>query len=168
MPRFLPALAAVLALGLSATAPAAQPVATPASAARPAGCTYDACALRIEPGLFSRDILQGVNAARVGRFGIIDSDLGEAVEGAEYAVEQARVYDRHHRTALLAAIASTALIILSVPEGPIGGSDAVHTGLLIGGLGVGIVGLNAQVQSERAISRAVWEYNRVLPTGAPE
>ena len=54
-----------------------------------------------------------------------------------------------------------------MPEGPVGGSDAVHTGLLRRLVsGVGIVSINAQVQSERAISRAVWEYNRALPTDA--
>ena len=164
MPRFLSAFVVLLAAGSSVTAPAAQPVAAP----RPEGCTYDVCALRIEPGLLSRDILQGVDAVRVGRFGVIDSDLGEAVEGVEYAAEQARAYDRHHRTALLAAIAGTALVVLSAPYGPLDGSEAAQSAALIGGLGLGIVSINAQVQSERAISRAVWEYNRVLPTDAPE
>lgn len=164
MLRFLPALAAALVVVLPAVAPAAQPVATP----RPAGCTYDACALRIEPGLFSRDILQGVDAVRVGRFGIIDSDLGEAVEGVEYAAEQARAYDSHHRTALLAAIAGSALFVLSAPYGPLDGSEAAQSAALIGGLGFGILSVRAQVQSEQALARAVWEYNRVLPTDAPE
>ena len=160
MLRFTPAIAAALV----ATASAAQPVAT----ARPAGCTYDACALRIEPGLFSRDILQGVDAVRVGRFGIIESDLAEAVQGAEYAVEQAHAYDRSHRTALLAGIASAALVVLSVPEGLVGGSDAVHTAFLVGGLGLGFASARAEVNAQRALSRAVWEYNRVLPTDGPE
>ncbi len=159
MLRFAPVLAAVLL----ATAPAAQPVATP----RPDGCTYDACALRVEPGLFSRDLLQGVDAVRVGRFGIIDSDLEDAVAGSEYAVEQAREYDRSRRLSLLSGVAGVALLALSAPDGPLS-SEGAQTAAGFGALALGFASVRFQLSAERALSRAVWEYNRVLPTDVPE
>lgn len=154
----------VFVLLLVAAAPAvAQPVASPA-------CTYDACALRVEPGLFTRDLLQGVDGVRVGHFGVIDSDLEEAVFGSAYAVEQAREYDRSHRLALLTGIAGAALFVLSVPDGVLRRGDGLGDGIQaaagIGGLVLGIASVRFQVQSERALSRAVWEYNRTLPTDA--
>ncbi|HEX8298131.1 MAG TPA: hypothetical protein VF594_03145, partial [Rubricoccaceae bacterium] len=113
-------LAALLIL-VAAAPVAAQPVAEDSLVS---GCTYDACALRIEPGWFSRDILQGVDGVRVGRFGLVGSDLEEAVTGSEYAVAQAREHDRSRRLSLLSGLAAGALLVLAAPEGPLGSEGA--------------------------------------------
>lgn len=161
MLRLAPAFVAVLL----ASASAAQPTAQPDTTALPDGCSYDACALRVEPGWFSRDIVQGVDGVGVGRFGVIDSDLEEAVAGSDYAADQARAYDRSHRLALLSGIAGSALILLSATVAVGDGDEAVSSAASLGGIALGFASVRFQMSAEQALSRAVWEYNRTLPAG---
>ncbi len=145
--------------------------ALPASAQRaPAAdslCTYDACALRIEPAfLGGLRIVRGAEGERVGRLGLFGSDLSEAVASSERAREYALEYERSRTAATLVTLGGVALYALAVigaESGPPSDSNALWIGALAGGVGLTFYGTHLNLGSERARSRAVWWYNRDLP-----
>ena len=168
MPAFRLCLA--LAAALLCGPAAAQTPGTPADAAPdvPAGatadeCTYDLCALRIEPALFGPRIVAGADGAPVGRLGLFGGDLSAAVSSNEVALEQARIYEDARLPSVLAAVGASLLLSVSGASGVAGGDTSVRTGAYVGAVALGVVGIQLGLRSQRAASRAVWEYNRDLP-----
>ena len=163
--RLCLALAAALLCGPAA----AQTPGTPADAAPdvPAGatadeCTYDLCALRIEPALFGPRIVAGADGVPVGRLSLFGGDLSAAVASNEVALEQARIYEDARLPSVLAAVGASLLLSVSSAS-EVGGDASVRTGALVGAVALSVVGIRLGLRSQRAASRAVWEYNRDLP-----
>lgn len=153
----MPTLRLAFLAAVFAVPAAAQPVAAPGA------CTYDTCALRVEPGFFGRQIVRGADGEPAGRLGLLGSDLGDAVRSSERALEQARIYEGTRLPAVLAALGTGALILAASVARVGGDNEELATGALVGAAGLSALGVNLQLRSERALSRAVWEYNRDLP-----
>lgn len=127
-------------------------------------CTYDTCALRVESGFFSTQIVCGAEGTPVSRFGLFGSDLSEVVGSSERALEYARIYDRTRTPAALTALGAGLLLgfgAAAAQDNQV--SDGVGLGMTIGGLGLAVVSFQLGTRSQRAFSRALWWYNRDLP-----
>ena len=152
-------LTVLLAVAASAAPALAQPVA-PGRA-----CTFDECAIRVEPSFFSGAvILQGPpgREARLGSVGLFGGGLADVVEGVPLALDHAEAAQRSTIGAAVTALGS--VLVLSVVTSRLyddvpSGSD---TALLAGGLGLSIASGVLTLQAARRQSRAVWEYNRAV------
>jgi hypothetical protein len=125
-------------------------------------CSYDRCALRVEPGgFFSRPTLvRGVDAERVARFGINGPDLAAIVAGSDSAVAHARAFRPHQLRAGVAGLLSTiAVVAAGVIARNAANVDNVAP-LSIASIGLGVyAGYEARL-AQREVARSVWWYNQ--------
>ena len=150
--RWLP----LLVLLASASA-AAQPVAADAA------CTDADCALRIERGYFSTQIVRGpVEAPEpVGRLSLLGGTLADAVADSPTALELAEQANGDLRTGFLVALAGAALYVAAiVPETEL--SDSARGAFAVGGFALSIGSGVLLTRGQRGQARAVWEYNRTF------
>ena len=158
-PRSAPRIFLALATLAIAAAPlAAQPTPVPPIAE----CSYDACALRVEPGgFFSRPrLLRGVNAEPVARFGIAGPDLAALVAGSDSAVAHALAFRPHQIRAGVAGLASTIAAAAAIVIGWNDVNDNNLWPLSIASLGLGVyAGYEARL-AQREVARSVWWYNQ--------
>lgn len=165
-PMRLPLALGLLAFSIPLAAPAAAQADTTAArvAPRALGCTYETCALRIEPGLFGSAVVRGRQGERVSGISLFGSRVEDAVASAPRAVEHARRAARAQRLSGVLAIGSLVAINAAFYAGTSRDLDMLsHSPLLLySALGLslagGVVGLGAQ----REQARAVWEYNATL------
>ena len=142
-----------------------------ASAAPPAGsrdpCSYDACALRLEPGWSGRRLVRGTAGTPVAKLGLFGPDLVPFVQRSDSAVVFARAYRRDRIRAVVLAFVGASVVGAAAAESqvfernapdPSGGEWAA----MIGGLAVSFVGFHFQYRSERELARALWWHNRDL------
>ena len=164
--RARPAFAALLSAVLSAVLVAADLAAQGAAPApRPPieSCSYDGCALRVEPGraFFGAPVLlRGAAGERVGRFGLRGPDLAGIVAGSDSAVAHARAFRPHQRRAGLAGLLSTAAGVTALV---LGLNDANDDNVWPASIAAGALGAYAGYEArlaQRELSRAVWWYNR--------
>ena len=152
-------LAVVLLVAAAGAAPAlAQPVA-PSSA-----CTYAACAIRVEPSLFSSgSILKGPpgQEVEVGSLGLFGGGLADVVEGVPPALDHAQAARRSTVGAAVTAIAGTVLLSVAVSQS-FDEASAENTALFVGGFGLSLASGVLTLRAQRRQSRAVWEYNRAV------
>lgn len=148
-----------LTIGIPALAEAQAPT------ARPQGCTYATCALRVRAATFTRPPILVRGAAEEELSGI--GSFGDAVapwfQASDSAYAQAQRYDRLGPISGVLNIAGTAMLIL----GPIltdwserPGSTAA---IFLSGLGLTLYGGELNNRAQDALSRAVWHYNATLP-----
>lgn len=126
-------------------------------------CTYERCALRLEPGVLAPRLVRGpIDAAEVvGHVGVFGSDLSEAVAPSPEALVYAREYERYRTRSLAASLAFTAAyVVLFMPDDRV--SDTVRAGAGVVGIGASIYGIVLVPKAGRSLARAVWEYNRSL------
>lgn len=129
-------------------------------------CTYDACALRVEPAFLGARLVRGTEGIPVAGLGLFSSNLSEVVAPSERALEHARIYDRTRTPAALTALGAG--LLLAFGSAATNGdafevSDGVALGALLGGVGLGVVSIRLSLRSRQAFSRALWWYNRDLP-----
>lgn len=136
-------------------------------------CTYEACALRVEPRLFSGPVvLRGRNEVPLGRVGLFSDALSRAVADNEVAYGYARDAEAKQGLGTAMAVIGAAVFTLSSTflqvnrafddlEG-VRTNDAAAVATIVGGAAVGIAGGVIALQGRQAESRAVWEYNRGL------
>ena len=127
-------------------------------------CTYDECALRVDPGGIFRgpELLRGSGGRRVARFGRLGPDLPRIVAGADSAVAHARAFRPLQRRAGVAGLlaGSAALTALALDIASDANDPAPFS------IAAGVLGAYAGFEAKRAarqLSRAVWWYNRALP-----
>ena len=176
-------LAACLTLAGGAGAAGAAGAQTPAAAgATPAGCTYDACALRRERVFFTERIVAGTRgtvATRPSLFGAFPID--SLVRGVPEAEANARVYRRERGLGQLLTLAGTVLTAVAVVDavrrsdgdctvvavGPAAacsdGWQGRDTAFLLGGVAFSVTGGWRLQIADRSLNRAMWWYNRTLP-----
>src|SRR4051812_38102503 len=112
MPRFSIILTVLLALA----APLASSAQSGAPVRAPAGCTYETCALRIEPRFFaSARLLRGRTGEPVGSLGGFGSGVDTLLAGPDSAAAHARRYVTDARRAgtlgLIGAVAGIVAIV---------------------------------------------------------
>jgi hypothetical protein len=127
-------------------------------------CTFDTCALRVDPGGVFRgpELLRGAEGRRVVRLGRLGPDLPRLVAGSDSAVAYARAFRPPQQRAgvagLLAGAAALTGVILDAASDA---NDPTPFSLAAGALGV-YAGFEAK-RAARELSRAVWWYNRAIP-----
>jgi hypothetical protein len=152
-------VAAVLALLPSRTP--AQP--TP----RPAACTYQTCALRVEPGWLGRRIVRGQAGELVANVGLFGPSVVDIVQGSDSATHYAGIYERDHRVAtVLIPVGAVLAAIPLVRARPLSGESHSFTGgdwtLLGSGILLELIGGGLALHGDRALSRSLWWYNGTL------
>src|SRR4051812_10996158 len=158
MPRFSIILTVLLALA----APLASSAQSGAPVRAPAGCTYETCALRIEPRFFaSARLLRGRTGEPVGSLGGFGSGVDTLLAGPDSAAAHARRYVTDARRAgtlgLIGAVAGIVAIVRA--NGNHEDDDAVTVGAAIAGVGFSIASIPYALRAAREISRSVWFYN---------
>lgn len=133
----------------------------------PAGCTYETCALRVEPGGFlsGPKLLRGRTGERIGSLGMFGGGVDTLLAGPDSAAAYARRYVSNTRTSstfgLLGAIA---YVVASVRSDGFRDTDDTDAAIALTGAGLAIVSIPFTIRAGRSLSRAVWYYNSVLPT----
>jgi hypothetical protein len=123
-------------------------------------CSYDACALRVEPGgFFSRPTLvRGLAAERVARAGFRGFDLQPIVQGADSAVHYARAYRASQTRASISGLTATLLGITAAIVSQSSDDSAVpYT------VAASVVGVYTGYEVRRSLgrlSRSLWWYNQ--------
>lgn len=149
--RWLPLFA------LLVSSAAAQPVATNAP------CSYVDCALRIERGYFSTQIVRGPVEApeTVSRLSLFGGTLADAVAASPLALDYAERANSDLRNGFLVALAGAVLYVAAVvPETE--WSDSARGAFAVGGLALSLGSGVLIARGQRGQSRAVWEYNRTV------
>jgi hypothetical protein len=132
---------------------------TPALGQEASACTYDTCALRVE----GARILRGAEGTPAGRWGLFQTpDLTYLVQSSERATEHARIFEQTAPTAQWLGLAGALLLVAPRWETD-RNVTSLELGAVIAGAGLSIYGTHLQVRAQRALSRAIWWYNRDLP-----
>lgn len=150
----------------AALAFAVPPVASAQSAVAraPAGCTYETCALRVEPHFLTPSRLlrgrEGVEIGRLGAFGGgVDSLLAGPDSAASYAHRYVTATRRANGLALLGAVAW--VVALSRTDNLLD-ADPTTAGIALTGVGLSIASIPFALHAQRSLSRSVWFYNAAL------
>src|SRR4051812_21678540 len=162
MPRSHLLHVAMLAALATPTAVSAQVGATRA----PIACTYETCALRVEPSYFgTAKLLRGRAGEEVGRLGMFGGGVDTLLAGPDSAAAYARRYVSNVRTASTFGLLGTiAFVVASVQSDGFRDTDDTSAAIALTGAGLAIVAIPFTVRATRSLSRAVWYYNSVLPT----
>ncbi|MDZ7629900.1 MAG: hypothetical protein U5K74_00735 [Gemmatimonadaceae bacterium] len=131
------------------------------------GCTYDACALRLDRSFFGgRKVVVGLDGQRLP-MGAIGGGLVTQVARVPGAADEARAGRGNALKAAIGGVIGTIASVVALNQFDRGNSGSSNDGVAFGALGVGVVAsITAGVQAqyaERHFSRAVWLYNRELP-----
>ena len=149
-------LAALIAFAVVPCSAAAQ------ATRAPVGCTYETCALRVEPRFFSPPrLLRGRSGVEVGKLGAFGGGVDTLLAGPDSAVAYTRRYVTAARTSnTLALIGTVAYVALLVHNDDFNNDwDSTDTALGITGLAFGIAAIPFGLRAHQSLSRAVWFYN---------
>lgn len=154
-------IAALLAL---VAAPSVLRAQVSAERAR-AGCTYETCALRVEPRFWGPSrLLRGREGVEVGKLGAFGGGVDSLLAGPDSAAVHARRYVGAARTSnalgLLSAAAYVALLVHT--DNTTKDFDNTDIALGVTGVGFGIASIPFALRAGRELSRAVWFYNAAL------
>jgi hypothetical protein len=145
-------LAAILSV-LALPAPAAAQARVP--------CTWDACALRIQPPTLTTPLMlvRGAAGEEVIRLGLLEPEVAPWVALSDSAVAHARIYDVLYDRGSMLNIAGT-VVAMAAPILMRGTMQKIaFTGA---GIGLTIYGGVLVNQANDSLHRAVWWYNREL------
>jgi hypothetical protein len=153
---------AVVALSAAALRAESQ---VPTVGSMPVACTYETCALRIENGFFSINLVKGQSGEKVSRLGGFGSGVDVLLAGPDSAARYARSYVTASRWSngltLIGGIAF-GLAIASIDDwndSSIGSTEAV---VAVAGAGILVVSIPFSLKAQRSLARAVWWYNEEL------
>jgi hypothetical protein len=151
----------LLCLSLLVTSALAQP----ASAQFGPDCSYDQCALRVAYNAAGAALVRGRDQIVINGLGFWARDMSPAFEGNPLSQDLAASYRRRHNTGtvLTGAGAASFFIGLLMADGNISLDLDTSSLLSLGGLALIAVGSRVSLSAEDQLSRAVWEYNRMLP-----
>jgi hypothetical protein len=150
-----------LCLSLLATSALVQPV----SAQFGPDCSYDQCALRVAYTAGGAALVRGRDQIVINGLGFWARNMSPAFEGNRLSQDLAASYRRRHNTGtvLTGAGAVSFFIGLLMDDGSISLDLGTGSLLSLGGLTLIAVGSRVSLSAEDQLSRAIWEYNRMLP-----
>ena len=158
---------AVVAVCLSAAAPASFAQNAAGSAGIPANCTYATCALRVEGSFLTQYFVRGAAGERVGgNLGGFGGGMDPLLAGPDSAAAHARRYTHNRRTgATLGLLGAAAFVVAIVRSNNIedDDTDAVTIGASIVSVGFAIASIPFTLRAQRDLARGVWWYNAALP-----
>lgn len=122
-------------------------------------CSYEECALRVEPGLWGLKIVRGVDAEPVARLMLFGSKPGlTQILSGDQALTYAHRYQRRSTLATALFFASAASFLASGLTEESWSKDA-QTALVVGGGVLGVSAIVSMTDAHRALSRALWWHN---------
>jgi len=128
---------------------------------QPQACTYDTCALRIQPPSLTTPLMlvRGSTGEEVLRLGLLEPSVAPFVALSDSAVAHARVYDLKYDRGSIINMTGTAIAIVApiLLRGTM--QKIAFTGA---GIGLTIYGNTLVNDANDALNRAVWWYNREL------
>ncbi|MEO6331577.1 MAG: hypothetical protein ABIV11_04585 [Gemmatimonadaceae bacterium] len=130
-------------------------------------CTYDECALRLEPAWFGETIVRGQRGVKVGTVSAFGGPrLGHIIQLPDSARMYIEKYDRNYTPgaliSTLGGIAATvSWFVAAANEGT--GERRNWTIIALAATGVSWYGARRLEVAQRALSRGIWWYNRDLP-----
>jgi hypothetical protein len=137
-----------------------------ASAARArAACSYETCALRVEPRFFSAPLLlRGREGVEVGRLGAFGGGIDTLLAGPDSAAAHARRYVGEIRTANALSLLSAVAFVVAVSRTDWFRDNASDGDVAIGvsGAVLGLASIPFRIHAVQNLSRAVWFYNAAL------
>ena len=150
------ALATVVLVGSDLSAQRTPPAPPPPVES----CSYDACALRVDPGgFFSRPTLRrGIAGERVERAGFTGFDLPRLVQGSDSAMHYARAYRTSAKRAGVAGLVGGLLAITAVVVSESTDASAAPYSVAATALGF-YTGFEAR-RALGGLSRSLWWYNQ--------
>jgi uncharacterized membrane protein (UPF0136 family) len=125
--------------------------------------TYDEDALRIDNGLRGLRIVRGASDSIVLRVGIVRSvDVSRLVSTSPNAVAQAKVFEANYRQGIWTAVLGVAIWPAVFAINHIGTNQPVPLGITFTTVALVTYGAIRIDNAKRALSKAVWWYNRDL------
>jgi hypothetical protein len=154
----------VLILLATAQVPRTAPAQSPNAAPAPAACTYETCALRIEPSFFAPPkLLRGHSGEEVGRLGAFGGGIDTLLTGPDSAAVYGRRYAGDTRRAsVLGLIGAAAYVVALARSNGFRDRDGTTTAIALTGAGFAIASIPFTLRATRSLSRAVWFYNAAL------
>lgn len=154
----------LVAVALTFAAPLAARAQSSAARA-PVGCTYETCALRVEPRFWGPNrLLRGREGVEVGKLGGFGGGVDTLLAGPDSAATYARRYvtaaRRSNTLGLLGGVAFVALLFHS--DNFRDDLDDTDVALGITALGFSIAAIPFQLHAKQSLSRSVWFYNAAL------
>lgn len=131
----------------------------------PIGCTYETCALRVEPRFFSAPrLLRGREGVVVGKLGGFGGGVDTLLAGPDSAAAHARHYVTEIRTAnTLSLLSAVAFVVVATRTDWFrDNGDDGDVAIGIGGTVLGLASIPFRLRAEQNLSRAVWFYNAAL------
>jgi hypothetical protein len=130
--------------------------------AAPRRCTYDACALRVQPPTLTTPqmLVRGTAGTEVVRLGLLEPEVAPFVALSDSAVAHARVYDVLYDRGSIISITGT-VVSIAAPFLLRGTMQKIaFTGA---GVGLSVYGGVLTNRANDALARSIWWYNRELP-----
>jgi len=125
--------------------------------------TYDEDALRLDSGFSGLRILRGVSDSIVLKVGIVKAvDVARLVAPSPNAVAQARIFEANYRQGVWTAAVGVAVWAAGYAISRIGANQPVPLGLTFTTVALVTYGAMRIDTAKRALSKAVWWYNRDL------
>jgi hypothetical protein len=158
-------LTAAFAAALAQTA-ASQGV-RDAATGYPAGCTYQTCALRLEPSFLTGErVVRGASGEAVGgRAGMFGRGVHPLLTGPDSAARYARDYVRATDWANILGIPGAVALtygLIQSRNGGEGARDAAAVTAVVGAAFV-VASIPFAFNARRSLSRSIWWYNAGLP-----
>lgn len=131
-----------------------------------AACTYETCALRVEPSFFSPPkLLRGRAGEEIGRLGAFGGGVDTLLAGPDSAAAYGRRYvTAARRASVLGLIGGAAYVAAVAHSSNFRDTDGTTTVLALTGAGFAIASIPFTFRATRSLSRAVWFYNAALAT----
>jgi len=127
--------------------------------------TYDADALRLEAGFSGLRIVRGAADSVVLTVGLVRRvDLERLVSTSPSAVAEAKVFESNYRQGIWTAVAGVATWVAVFGINRIGPNQPVPIGVTVTALVLVTYGAMRLDTAKRALSKAIWWYNRDLKT----
>lgn len=124
-------------------------------------CTWDTCALRLEPGLFGDRLTRGVEAEEVAGVSFFPPELPLFEERSSVAASQYREFRSKQISGTAMMLVGTAVIVGGAVASN-KGEDGLAAGLHVGGGVLNLIGILRISAGRKDLSRAIWSYNRTL------
>ena len=137
-----------------------------AAGARPAGCTYETCALRVEPSFFfPAKLLRGRAGEQVGSLG----GFGGGVDTLLAGPDSAAVYGHRYvtdmrRSGTLGLLGAAAYVVVLLRTDNFRDADDTSVAIGLTGAALAIASIPFTLRAQRNLSRAIWHYNAALAT----
>src|SRR5262245_9907583 len=152
-------LVAATSAGLYAQSEATAQTSSDAPTQRP--CTYETCALRLDPGFFGTRLVRGMPGERVP-LGAWSQHAVPLFSQSDSAASHAARYVRATRQEAGLGLLATMFVTTAFVRSRMGHNDDGNAILALTGSGLILITLPVEIRAQKHLSRAIWWYNSTL------